>query len=47
MKQGDSEEREKIHAKRLGTVEPVLGNTRENKGLRRFTYRGKIKAGIQ
>ena len=43
----DSEEGKKIYSKRMGAVEPVFANIREDKGLRRFTYRGKVKAGIQ
>ncbi|MBF0407701.1 MAG: IS1182 family transposase [Candidatus Riflebacteria bacterium] len=43
----DSEEGRKEYAKRMGTVEPVFANIRETKGLKRFTLRGKIKAGIQ
>jgi len=29
--------------RRFATVEPVFGNLRHNKGLRRFTLRGKAK----
>jgi len=43
----DSEEGRKEYAKRMGAVEPVFANIRETKGLKRFTLRGKIKAGIQ
>ncbi len=32
-----------IYSKRLGTVEPVFGNLESNKGLKRFTLRGKEK----
>ena len=32
-----------IYSKRLGTVEPVFGNSESNKGLKRFTLRGKEK----
>lgn len=43
----DSEEGRKTYAKRMGTVEPVFANITEQKKLKRFTLRGKIKAGIQ
>lgn len=32
---------------RIGNIEPVFGNLRYNKGLNRFTYRGKQKVDIQ
>jgi transposase len=35
-----------IYAKRIGTVEPVFGNI-QNKGMRRFTLRGKRKVDVQ
>jgi hypothetical protein len=35
-----------IYAKRIGTVEPVFGN-HQNKGMRRFTLRGKRKVDAQ
>jgi transposase len=35
-----------IYAKRMGTVEPVFGN-HQNKGMRRFTLRGKRKVNVQ
>jgi len=35
-----------IYAKRMGTVEPVFGNS-QNKGMRRFTLRGKSKVDAQ
>ena len=35
-----------IYAKRIGTVEPVLGNI-QNKGMRRFTLRGRRKVSTQ
>jgi hypothetical protein len=35
-----------MYAKRLGTVEPVFGNAR-NKGMNRFTLRGKKKVNAQ
>ena len=43
----DSPQGRKLYGKRMGTVEPVFGNLRENKALKRFTLRGKIKATIQ
>jgi len=36
-----------IYGKRIGTIEPVFGNIRYNKGMDRFTYRGKVKVNIQ
>jgi hypothetical protein len=36
-----------IYAMRLGIVEPVFGNLRNNIGLLRFTLRGKSKVNIQ
>lgn len=36
-----------IYSKRLGTVEPVFGNLETNKGLKRFTLRGKEKVNAQ
>ena len=36
-----------IYSKRLGTVEPVFGNLERNKGLKRFTLRGKEKVNAQ
>jgi len=35
-----------IYAKRIGTVEPVFGNM-QNKGMRRFTLRGRRKVNMQ
>ncbi len=32
---------------RIGNIEPVFGNIRYNKGLDRFTYRGKEKVNVQ
>ncbi|MFC1603302.1 IS1182 family transposase [Pseudomonadota bacterium] len=43
----DSEQGRHIYSKRLGIVEPVFGNVRENKGLRRFWLRGKSKVDMQ
>ena len=36
-----------IYSQRLGTVEPVFGNLESNKGLNRFTLRGKNKVNAQ
>jgi len=36
-----------IYSQRLGTVEPVFGNIETNKGLKRFTLRGKPKVNAQ
>lgn len=36
-----------IYAKRIGIVEPVFGNTVENKRMDHFTLRGRTKVGIQ
>ena len=35
-----------IYGKRMGVVEPVFGNL-HNKGMRRFTLRGRAKVGTQ
>lgn len=43
----DSLEGKAIYNQRLGTVEPVFGNMTWNKGLNRFTLRGKIKVNAQ
>lgn len=43
----DSPNGRKRYGKRMGTVEPVFGNLRENKGLRRLTLRGQKKATAQ
>lgn len=43
----DSPEGRALYARRPGTVEPVFGNLRHNKGLRRFTVRGKAKVNTQ
>lgn len=48
MKQAiDSERGRKLYGKRMGTVEPVFGNLRYNKGLDRFTVRGQSKVNTQ
>ena len=39
----DSDEGRKRYAARFGVVEPVFGNVCYNKGLRRFTLRGRAK----
>jgi hypothetical protein len=39
----DSPEGRAQYAERFGTVEPVYGNLRHNKGLDRFTLRGRAK----
>jgi hypothetical protein len=39
----DSERGHELIAKRFATVEPVFGNLRYNKGLMRFTLRGRSK----
>lgn len=36
-----------LYGMRLGIVEPVFGNLRNNLGLQRFTLRGKLKVNIQ
>ena len=36
-----------LYDRRLGTVEPVFGNLRYNKGLDRFTLRGQKKVDTQ
>ncbi len=43
----DSDQGRHIYSKRLGIVEPVFGNIRENKNLRRFSLRGKSKVDMQ
>jgi hypothetical protein len=37
----------KLYSQRMGTVEPVFGNLRYNKGLDRFTLRGLAKVDTQ
>jgi hypothetical protein len=39
----DSQEGRARYAKRFGTVEPVFANVCYNKGLTRFTLRGRPK----
>jgi transposase len=43
----DSPMGRRIYSQRLGTVEPVFGNIEANKGLKRFTLRGKVKVNAQ
>ncbi|MGH8671375.1 MAG: transposase [Burkholderiales bacterium] len=38
----DSPEGRARYAQRFATVEPVFGNLRDNKGLNRFTLRGRF-----
>jgi hypothetical protein len=43
----DTPEGRAQYARRFGTVEPVFGNLRYNKGLTRFTLRGRAKVDAQ
>jgi hypothetical protein len=43
----DSPEGRALYAQRFGIVEPVFGNLRHNKGLDRFTLRGRVKVDAQ
>jgi hypothetical protein len=43
----DQPESRALYAQRLATVEPVFANLRHNKGLNRFTYRGRKKVNTQ
>jgi transposase len=43
----DSEEGRRRYGQRFATVEPVFGNIRHNKGLDRFTLRGRHKVDTQ
>jgi transposase len=43
----DSARGREIYSQRIATVEPVFANLRHNKGLNRFTLRGKHKVGTQ
>jgi hypothetical protein len=43
----DSDEGRTRYGERFATVEPVFGNLRYNKGLDRFTLRGKTKVDAQ
>ncbi len=43
----DKPESGRIYEKRIGVVEPVVGNIRSCKGLDRFTLRGQLKVDVQ
>jgi transposase len=43
----DTEEGKLIYSERFWIIEPVFANIRYQKGLDRFTYRGKVKVNIQ
>jgi hypothetical protein len=43
----DSAEGRALYGRRIATVEPVFGNLRNNKGLDRFTLRGRPKVDTQ
>ena len=43
----DSPKGRALYSRRIGTVEPVFGNLRHNKGLTRFTLRGRCKVKTQ
>ena len=43
----DSAEGRALYGRRIATVEPVFGNLRYNKGLNRFTLRGRCKVDTQ
>lgn len=43
----DSPQGRALYSRRIGTVEPVFGNLRHNKGLTRFTVRGRCKVKTQ
>lgn len=43
----DSDLGKRMITRRFATVEPVFGNLRHNKGLRRFTLRSKTKVDAQ
>ena len=43
----DSEEGRRLYGQRFATVEPVFANLRYNKGLNRFTLRGRQKVDTQ
>jgi hypothetical protein len=46
MRKFDTPRGREIYSRRMGTVEPVFGNL-QNKGMRRFTLRGKTKVDAQ
>ena len=43
----DSDKGKRIYSHRMSVVEPVFGNITVNKGLKRFSLRGKTKVGAQ
>jgi hypothetical protein len=43
----DSPQGRVLYGRRFAIVEPVFGNLRHNKGLNRFTLRGRIKVDVQ
>jgi Transposase DDE domain len=43
----DLPESRRLYSQRLAIVEPVFANLRSNKGMDRFTYRGKEKVSVQ
>jgi hypothetical protein len=43
----DTPQGRKIYSKRLGIVEPPFANIREQKGMDRFTLRGRTKVNVQ
>ena len=43
----DSERGRQLYSRRIGTVEPVFGNIRHNKGLARLNLRGREKVNAQ
>ena len=43
----DSAAGRNIYSKRMGIIEPVFGNIKNNLGLNKFTLRGKPKINIQ
>ena len=43
----DSADGKQIYGQRMKVVEPVFGNLRTNKGLERFSLRGKVKVNAQ
>ena len=43
----DSAKGRQLYSQRLGTVEPVFGNIRHNKGLTRLNLRGRNKVNAQ
>lgn len=47
IKKIDTELGKRKYEKRLGMVEPVFANIRIQKGLDRFTLRGRVKVNIQ